>query len=407
MLIKTSPRGKYDRISSSPPAGVLYDFDIDGDALKGEHKDKLDAIFVKYALARPAAQWTLHCEGTTSYTGASPKNVELSKRRADNVETYLRTKLPGKVLDVTTTGWGYRDAAATGEKFGQENERDRAVRVSLKERTPVIGTTTESFKIFSISEAAATLSWIDRRLFDLQFLPEVDTAPPASNLFASDIESRKRNCRFANSLEIQFNLANASIVSPPPFYTDNSGLYTRPSFLWTEPEPYPVVRAPNPGAEVKAPFRFRQIVGCRTVAPEKMAKAGTIILSAPSTILGGGSGIISAWPILSAQAETAASIARSLDLYAFPPIWTEIEIIVDKFGAASSHLRRHSFFPSVSFYKRIDEGSSVYAQESAYDGDRIAHDLWMAYGWGPLSTPPTRSPTPSRGNPWGIVRPTP
>jgi hypothetical protein len=71
---------------------------------------------------------------------------------------------------------------------------------------------------------------------------------------------------------------------------------------------------------------------------------------------------------------------------------------MDPAGRWTGRLLRHSYFPSVSFY-RLDR-SGTYQQAERYDG--VPHyGLWKAEGWGPADDSTAAGPT--RGNPWGYT----
>jgi hypothetical protein len=77
---------------AAPTGGIraaLVNFDIDGDAVKAEHKVFLDAQVVPL-LRLPDALCILR--GEASHTGSDAHNLDLSKRRAQNVLTFFASR---------------------------------------------------------------------------------------------------------------------------------------------------------------------------------------------------------------------------------------------------------------------------------------------------------------------------
>lgn len=91
MLRATGP-GKVVNSSGAPAGGVrasLTNFDIDGDALKAEHKAFLDARVVP--ILRTADSIGI-LRGEASHTGSDAHNLDLSRRRAQNVLGFLASR---------------------------------------------------------------------------------------------------------------------------------------------------------------------------------------------------------------------------------------------------------------------------------------------------------------------------
>src|SRR5437660_7410467 len=135
MLIHTSASGHVWSITANPPAAYLYDFDIDGDKLKPDHKKWIDENVVDTLKKSAMEEWNLFIEGTASYTGDKTYNEGLSGRRAVEVYKYLLSKVSGKHLYHQVSAFGYRNASMAGNKFAVEDERDRTVTVLVQEKT--------------------------------------------------------------------------------------------------------------------------------------------------------------------------------------------------------------------------------------------------------------------------------
>src|SRR5262249_57954358 len=109
--------------------GLLFNFDIDDDRGKLEHKFWLEENVVPVAAGSAFAQVFL--KGSASRSGAAWYNDKLSQRRVDAVRRYLEGQgvSPGRIA----LNWvGEAEAAGRGVKDGSEDERDRAVSVLLK-----------------------------------------------------------------------------------------------------------------------------------------------------------------------------------------------------------------------------------------------------------------------------------
>jgi len=236
-----------------------------------------------------------------------------------------------------------------------------------------------------IQRAIATLSWIDPK----SGLPEVDKGgDPGLQINRSDILGLKLY-RFSNFLEAWLEVDTGANAIIGGNFSNASGMYRGPSFLGTESAPIGdigrrIVRMP-------AAVTFRQIVGCRTEAPEKIGSGvgGTVgqIVAGP---LGGYIG--------DKIGRTAAEAAK-----VFPPIWTELEMTINLDGTFTHKLLRHSLFPSVSYYAPGPTGDPVYVRQTTSYGAVPMLDTWYEKGWGP-AVPGGGAPTP--GNPWSMTKPT-
>jgi hypothetical protein len=131
-VLKATGPGKIVRSSGAPSGGLraaLANFDVDGDALKAEHKTFLDAQVVPI-LRAPDSVCILR--GQASQTGSDAHNLELSKRRAQNVLGFLTSRgVPSSNVRVQFVG------ESLAGSFPGENAEARAVSV-LVARTAVV-----------------------------------------------------------------------------------------------------------------------------------------------------------------------------------------------------------------------------------------------------------------------------
>jgi hypothetical protein len=107
--------------------GLLYNFDIDDDSLKKEHRDWLTDNAAPLA-ASAGAQVFL--KGSASRTGTNEYNMQLSDKRVHAVRDFL-IKQHVRPEQFRLTWVGEEDAALT-ERDGTENELDRAVSVAVR-----------------------------------------------------------------------------------------------------------------------------------------------------------------------------------------------------------------------------------------------------------------------------------
>lgn len=131
-VLKPTGPGKILRTGQAPAGGVraaLANFDIDGDAPKAEHKAFLDAQVVPI-LRTPDSICILR--GEASQTGSDAHNLALSKRRAENVLSFLASRgVPAVRVRVQFVGESLAGA------FPGENAEARAVSV-LVARTATV-----------------------------------------------------------------------------------------------------------------------------------------------------------------------------------------------------------------------------------------------------------------------------
>jgi hypothetical protein len=139
MLIHTSISGMFKDYSADQPAGLLYDFDIDGDQLKGLHKRWLDKQVIYWLLtdlAKTAStvcpKWTIWVQGTASRPGSEEHNHRLSKRRADRVLEYLKPYLGAAPVGFEVNWSGEQLALRAGKADHLEDPWDRGVWILIQ-----------------------------------------------------------------------------------------------------------------------------------------------------------------------------------------------------------------------------------------------------------------------------------
>jgi hypothetical protein len=91
-VLRATGPGKVVNSGGAPAGGVrasLTNFDIDGDALKAEHKTFLDVRVVP--ILRTADSICI-LRGEASHTGSDAHNLDLSRRRAQNVLGFLASR---------------------------------------------------------------------------------------------------------------------------------------------------------------------------------------------------------------------------------------------------------------------------------------------------------------------------
>jgi hypothetical protein len=92
----------------------LANFDVEGDEPKPEHTRYLDRSVVPLLVGARARVWL---QGQTSSTGTNEFNLDLSKRRCDNVAAYLRSRGVGQPQ--ITPSW-------VGESLASVSMRERS-----------------------------------------------------------------------------------------------------------------------------------------------------------------------------------------------------------------------------------------------------------------------------------------
>lgn len=135
MLVRTGP-GKYLQVIDRPNlySVCLYNFDIDGDEVKLAHRQILDNVVFRRFLQHGGSASIL---GLASTTSNRSWDLDLSRRRAQNVETYLRSQwglwgsedlLYSGPLHISRVDWRGKDLPRSlGVLDNQENEGWRSV----------------------------------------------------------------------------------------------------------------------------------------------------------------------------------------------------------------------------------------------------------------------------------------
>jgi hypothetical protein len=131
MARNTGPGKVSDNLDKTPRAsltGLLFNFDVDGDAVKPEHERWLVANVIPL-LACDQAVGSLN--GMASRSGSDGYNLALSQRRVENVKKLLteRGASPAKLNALFV---GEQAAALAGIADGTEDEKGRAVGVSVR-----------------------------------------------------------------------------------------------------------------------------------------------------------------------------------------------------------------------------------------------------------------------------------
>lgn len=134
---KDNPLGETTPYSTPDPAAhpfdeLLWDFDIDWDALKTVHKTWLNKV-IDFIAKSASALWVIRIDGYTSSTGGEFHNGKLSELREKSVETYLRDglkKFAGSPSIAYDPDWhGFTQTKVVGE-----HPRGRSVRVAISKQ---------------------------------------------------------------------------------------------------------------------------------------------------------------------------------------------------------------------------------------------------------------------------------
>ena len=126
MTRPTGP-GKVE-VRTNPLSLLLFNFDIDGEAIKEEHK----AFLRKEALPTLRAGGSVSVIGLTDRSGSDSHNRALSDRRVARTIEFLRREIPAGLNLNQATGFGEAAAAREGEADGSSDERFRSVLVILQ-----------------------------------------------------------------------------------------------------------------------------------------------------------------------------------------------------------------------------------------------------------------------------------
>ena len=131
VLKKTSANGFVFPRSENPKGAFLADFDIDGSALKKDHRDWLSENVIRPIKAKGAASggWHIELSGRASKSGSDEHNMWLSEQRMRAVAQYLDSNLMGMPVMFVPRVLG-ESSPFKGDDF--ENELDRSVEVTAK-----------------------------------------------------------------------------------------------------------------------------------------------------------------------------------------------------------------------------------------------------------------------------------
>jgi len=134
-------RGGWER-RRQPPSLLLFNFDLDSDALKHEHRiGLLDGV-----VPQLRAGGSLSVVGLASRSGARAHNRALSGGRAERVLAFLRHEVPNGFAAKQVVGFGELKAAEEGQPNGTEDPRFRSV-IVLVGRGPEPPPTPEPFDL--------------------------------------------------------------------------------------------------------------------------------------------------------------------------------------------------------------------------------------------------------------------
>ena len=248
-----------------------------------------------------------------------------------------------------------------------------------------------------IQASIGAISWID----PTTGLPEVDAGHPGPMIPRGRFLA-KAGYRFTHFLEAWIEVDTSARAIIGGNFSVDSGMYRGPSFLRTESDPVgaigrKIIRTPQA-------VTFREVVGCRTMAPEKIGRtAGAVVGALAVPFLAPITGYIGY--------KGGRAVAEEAKV--FPPIWSELELTINIDGSYTHKLLRHSLFPSVAYYAPfvpIPQMASMclYALNYSYDAPPML-DQWYERGWGSAvaggnTGRPGGAPTP--GNPWAMTKPT-
>jgi hypothetical protein len=131
-MFRATGRGKYDYKKNGPNDWTvnLYNFDVEGDQLKHDHTNFLDASIVP--LLKAGGGVTIM--GIADATGDLAYNQALSERRANVLLAFLRREAGGAFPVSRTVGRGKSFAVRIGGRDHFENEYYRAVALRVWEK---------------------------------------------------------------------------------------------------------------------------------------------------------------------------------------------------------------------------------------------------------------------------------
>lgn len=269
-------------------------------------------------------------------------------------------------------------------------------------------------RLFAIT---ASFSWINPKTG----LPEVDKGGEPGSVIGLDEVFAGKKYRFSNYLEAVVDIDDQHGIINAAF-GEKSGMYRGPSFLRLDSAPVGAIGRSVSRTQQEAVFR--QLVGCRTESPEKIGSGVGTAVGVGAGVAGVAAGaklgvLAGAWAGPAGMFIGAVAIGtvgyfggREVAEFAsaFPPIWTELELVVKADGSVRSALVSHSLFPSNTFYcgeprRALAAPARTLRQQGlSYDGDGVRLKDWKARGWGMSSA---RRSGATAGNPWGMADPGP
>jgi hypothetical protein len=166
-MAKPTGPGKTE-VRTNPPSLLLFNFDIDGEDLKDEHKDFLRSE----ALPALQAGRGVSLIGLTDTTASASHNLAVSEGRVASTIDFLRQEVSGLNLK-QATGFGKAAALREGVPDGSNDDRFRAVLVFLD---PAV-TNTKTIEVAAKSFIALIGSKVGT-MPGITFLPPVGGLPP-------------------------------------------------------------------------------------------------------------------------------------------------------------------------------------------------------------------------------------
>jgi hypothetical protein len=129
----TSALGYVHEISTPYAArAYLWDFDVDSDLLKVNHRAWLESRVVSAIRAKGGSTWRVWIDGMASRPGSAQHNLLLSQRRAKSVVDFLTSALGGSKVTFSVEWEGEYTAQLLRHPEHKENAGDRAVHVCLQ-----------------------------------------------------------------------------------------------------------------------------------------------------------------------------------------------------------------------------------------------------------------------------------
>lgn len=122
VLHHSTGRGRWER-RAKPSSILVYNFDIDSDFLKHEHRVGL----LEGVAPALKAGGRVSVVGLTSRSGSEGHNLHLSLRRAERTVAFLREAVPTGFVAQAVVGLGEMKAWAEGHPDGSEHPRFRSV----------------------------------------------------------------------------------------------------------------------------------------------------------------------------------------------------------------------------------------------------------------------------------------